>query len=61
MQINLKDKSTAELKILAFDLSESVQQYNEVLKAIMEEIRGRKLTEALPNKLPSEENKKAPE
>ena len=40
-QIDLKTKSTIELKALAYDVSSLVQQYQQMLQLINQEIAGR--------------------
>lgn len=43
--INLKEKNVTELKALAYDLSEVVQQYSNMLSTVNGEIQARKQTE----------------
>lgn len=41
-KINLKDKTITDLKVIAYDLSESINKYTEILNAINAEISERK-------------------
>lgn len=41
MNINLKEKSTDELKVLVYDFSKQVMNFNKIIEAIEKEIQGR--------------------
>lgn len=41
-QVDLKTKNTAELKVIAYDLSEIIQNYTQVLNTVNQEIQFRK-------------------
>lgn len=45
MTINLKEKNQTELKALAYDISEVVQQYSQMLQTVNQEVQNRKQEE----------------
>jgi hypothetical protein len=59
-QINLKDKSITELKALAFDLKNLIENYTQMFQVIMQEVQGRVQAEQAAAPAPEEGTPVAP-